>query len=200
MQYNATANQVRIEARVKNNVLWHAIYGRYASVNKFCRQNGFVPTRISELLNLRVSPFLRREPGSFRPTCVRLAKVLGLAPEILFPEELYGLPRTQATFEIPISALPAPAKLLQLPAATTPFEEMVSDELRRTLAEAVGTLAPREAEVIRRRFVDGETLDAIGADLGVTRERIRAIEARALKRLRHPSRAKTIKDFVEPDR
>ncbi len=63
------------------------------------------------------------------------------------------------------------------------------------------TMTPREEKVLRMRFGIGEkqdyTLEEVGKVLGVTRERIRQIEAKALKRLRHPTRAKLLKGFCE---
>ena len=67
--------------------------------------------------------------------------------------------------------------------------------------EALHTLTAREEEIISRRFgLDGmgtETLEEIAKDYGVTRERIRQIEQKALRKLRHPSRSKKLKDWLE---
>ena len=73
--------------------------------------------------------------------------------------------------------------------------------LREQLQEGLYTLAPREEKVLRLRFGidDGRarTLEEVGQQFGVTRERIRQIEAKALRKLRHPSRSKKLKDFLE---
>ncbi|MAE94342.1 MAG: RNA polymerase sigma factor RpoD [Deltaproteobacteria bacterium] len=87
------------------------------------------------------------------------------------------------------------------PNAVNPAEAVVeanlSDQTRRVLA----TLAPREERVLKMRFGIGEranhTLEEVGQDFDVTRERIRQIEAKALRKLRHPSRSKMLKGFVE---
>ncbi|WP_275507596.1 sigma factor-like helix-turn-helix DNA-binding protein, partial [Oenococcus oeni] len=69
------------------------------------------------------------------------------------------------------------------------------------LEEVLGTLTEREENVLRLRFglEDGKTrtLEEVGRVFGVTRERIRQIEAKALRKLRHPSRSKQLKDFME---
>ena len=72
--------------------------------------------------------------------------------------------------------------------------------LREQLSEVLGTLTPREEKVLRLRFgiEDGRTrtLEEVGREFNVTRERIRQIEAKALRKLRHPSRSKKLKDFL----
>ena len=72
--------------------------------------------------------------------------------------------------------------------------------LREQLQEVLGTLNPREQKVLEMRFglKDGRnrTLEEVGKQFGVTRERIRQIEAKALRKLRHPSRAKKLRDYL----
>lgn len=71
--------------------------------------------------------------------------------------------------------------------------------LRDVLEDILSTLTPREERVIRLRYgFDGHerTLEEVGAKLNVTRERIRQIAAKALRKLRHPSRSKRIKDYL----
>ena len=73
--------------------------------------------------------------------------------------------------------------------------------LKEQLMDVLNTLTPREEKVLRLRFglEDGRarTLEEVGGVFDVTRERIRQIEAKALRKLRHPSRSKKLKDFLE---
>ena len=73
--------------------------------------------------------------------------------------------------------------------------------LKEQLTEVLSTLHEREAKVLELRFglVDGRqrTLEEVGKEFNVTRERIRQIESKALRKLRHPSRSKKLKDFIE---
>ena len=73
--------------------------------------------------------------------------------------------------------------------------------LREQLSEVLHTLTPREEKVLRLRFgmEDGRsrTLEEVGKEFNVTRERIRQIEAKALRKLRHPSRSKKLRDFLD---
>ena len=72
--------------------------------------------------------------------------------------------------------------------------------LREQLEEVLDTLTPREKKVLELRFgmADGHsrTLEEVGKEFNVTRERIRQIEAKALRKLRHPSRSKKLRDFL----
>ncbi|MBW6511367.1 MAG: RNA polymerase sigma factor RpoD [Desulfuromonadaceae bacterium] len=83
----------------------------------------------------------------------------------------------------------------------SPVEAVIKGNLSEQTASVLSTLTPREEKVLRMRFGIGEksdhTLEEVGQDFAVTRERIRQIEAKALRKLRHPSRAKRLKSFVE---
>ena len=82
-----------------------------------------------------------------------------------------------------------------------PVEAATYTLLKEQLLEVIGTLTEREQKVLKLRFglVDGRgrTLEEVGKEFNVTRERIRQIEAKALRKLRHPSRSKKLKDFLE---
>jgi RNA polymerase primary sigma factor len=85
--------------------------------------------------------------------------------------------------------------------AVSPLEAAIRYDLQRQINSALETLTPREEKVLRKRFGIGEatdhTLEEVGQDFEVTRERIRQIEAKALRKLRHPSRSKKLRSFVE---
>jgi RNA polymerase primary sigma factor len=83
-----------------------------------------------------------------------------------------------------------------------PADAVVESNLRQVTEDVLATLSPREEKVIKMRFGLGKhseehTLEEVGQDFTVTRERIRQIEAKALRKLRHPSRARLLKAFIE---
>jgi RNA polymerase primary sigma factor len=84
---------------------------------------------------------------------------------------------------------------------SSPSESVIAGSLEEQTLKALATLTPREEKVLRMRFGIGEksdhTLEEVGQNFDVTRERIRQIEAKALRKLRHPSRSKKLRAFIE---
>ena len=85
--------------------------------------------------------------------------------------------------------------------APTPYDAASRELLKEHMVEVLGSLSDREQRVLRMRFGldDGRprTLEEVGREFAVTRERIRQIEAKALRKLRHPSRSKKLRDYLE---
>lgn len=93
------------------------------------------------------------------------------------------------------------ADFIEDESAKSPMEVASQNLLREQLLAVIDTLTPREQQVIRERYglMDGraKTLEEVGKEFSVTRERIRQIEAKALRKLKHPNRSKRLKDFVD---
>jgi RNA polymerase primary sigma factor len=91
--------------------------------------------------------------------------------------------------------------LLESPDAVNPLAVAEASALGECVAEALSGLTPREERILRMRFGLGgmgeHTLEEVGQTFGVTRERIRQIEAKALQKLRHPTRARKLQTFAE---
>ncbi|MHB8883407.1 MAG: RNA polymerase sigma factor RpoD [Thermodesulfovibrionales bacterium] len=83
----------------------------------------------------------------------------------------------------------------------SPLDMVMNDDLRRNIEQVLSSLSEREQNIIRKRFGLGEdrpsTLEEVGLEFDVTRERIRQIEVKAIRKLRHPSRSRLLKTFVE---
>ena len=82
-----------------------------------------------------------------------------------------------------------------------PIDTAIQSSLRETIAEVLESLTPREERIIRMRFGLGmtsdHTLEEVGNTFSVTRERIRQIEAKALRKLKHPSRSRVLRSFLD---
>jgi RNA polymerase primary sigma factor len=91
--------------------------------------------------------------------------------------------------------------LIEAPDAANQHTAVEASALAESLAEALADLTPREQQILRMRFGIGgatdHTLEEVGKVFGVTRERIRQIEAKALEKLRHPTRARKLQTFIE---
>ena len=85
--------------------------------------------------------------------------------------------------------------------AILPIDAVIQSSLRETTTRTLASLTPREERIIRMRFGIGmnkdHTLEEVGRQFSVTRERIRQIEAKALRKLKHPSRSRTLRSFLD---
>jgi len=160
-----------------------------------------VPVHMVETINktLRMSRQLLQELGR-EPTPGEVAEKLGV-PESRVREVL-KISRDPVSLDTPIGEEDDShlGDFIEDDTALSPADSATFSMLREELNNALGSLTPREREVVTLRFglEDGRarTLEEVGREFNVTRERIRQIEAKALRKLRHPSRSKRLKDFL----
>lgn len=161
-----------------------------------------VPVHMVETINklIRVSRQLLQELGR-EPTTEEIAKEMDLTTEKV--REIIKIAQEPVSLETPIgeendSHL---GDFIEDQDALAPADSAAYELLKEQLEDVLDTLTEREENVLRLRFGldDGRTrtLEEVGKVFGVTRERIRQIEAKALRKLRHPSRSKRLKDFLE---
>jgi RNA polymerase primary sigma factor len=161
-----------------------------------------VPVHMGDQINklLRTSHRLTQELGR-EPTSEELANAMDIPTRKA--EEMLRVARRPLSLEMPTdddgeSEL---GDFIEDEDSTAPDEEVTSAMLRELLQDILQDLPPREVRILQLRYglVDGETytLEEVGKKLGVTRERVRQIEAQALSRLRHPTHSRKLKDFLK---
>lgn len=161
-----------------------------------------IPVHMVETINklIRVSRQLLQELGR-EPVPEEIAKVMDIPVERV--REIMKIAQEPVSLETPIGEEEDShlGDFIPDEDAPAPSEAASFILLKEQLEEVLETLTPREEKVLRLRFGldDGRTrtLEEVGQEFGVTRERIRQIEAKALRKLRHPSRSKKLKDYLE---
>ncbi|WP_258360236.1 RNA polymerase sigma factor RpoD [Moorella sulfitireducens (nom. illeg.)] len=161
-----------------------------------------IPVHMVETINklIRVQRQLLQELGR-DPTPEEIAKEMDVSVERV--REIMKIAQEPVSLETPIGEEEDShlGDFIEDEDAQAPAEAASFMLLREQLEEVLDSLTPREKRVLRLRFGldDGRarTLEEVGQEFGVTRERIRQIEAKALRKLRHPSRSKKLKDYLE---
>ncbi len=160
-----------------------------------------IPVHMVETINktIRVSRQLLQELGH-DPSAEEIAEEMGMPVEKV--RDILKIAQEPVSLETPIGEEEDShlGDFIPDEDASEPSEAASFSLLREQLEEVLDTLAPREKKVLELRFgiVDGRTrtLEEVGKEFNVTRERIRQIEAKALRKLRHPSRSKKLRDFL----
>ena len=160
-----------------------------------------IPVHMVETINktIRVSRQLLQELGH-DPTAEEIAAEMGMPVDKV--RDILKIAQEPVSLETPIGEEEDShlGDFIPDEDASEPSEAASFSLLREQLEEVLETLAPREKKVLELRFgiVDGRTrtLEEVGKEFNVTRERIRQIEAKALRKLRHPSRSKKLRDFL----
>jgi RNA polymerase primary sigma factor len=161
-----------------------------------------IPVHMVETINklLRVSRRLAQEQGK-QPSSKEIGAEMEMAPEKV--EEIIKVSQLPISLESPIgdeedSHL---GDFIEDRNTLPPADVASRQLLKEQIEEVLNTLTPREQRVLQLRFglEDGRsrTLEEVGKEFNVTRERIRQIEAKALRKLRHPSRSRKLKDYLE---
>jgi RNA polymerase primary sigma factor len=161
-----------------------------------------IPVHMIETINklIRTSRYLVQEMGR-EPSPEEIAEKMDMASDKV--RKVLKIAKEPISLETPIGEEEDShlGDFIEDKGVISPQEAVISANLSEQTRKILASLTPREEKVLRMRFGIGEkydhTLEEVGQDFDVTRERIRQIEAKALRKLRHPSRAKKLKSFLE---
>ena len=161
-----------------------------------------IPVHMVETINklTRVSRILLQKYGR-EPTPAEIAAEMNISEERV--HEIQRIAQDPVSLETPIGEEEDShlGDFIEDDKTVTPSDSVSTTMLKETLLSVLNSLTPREEKVLRLRYGvdDGRprTLEEVGREFNVTRERIRQIEAKALRKLRHPSRSKHLKDFLD---
>jgi RNA polymerase sigma factor (sigma-70 family) len=197
--------EYRVKVTVRNNLLLSAIEeAGYKTQAEFARSADIKESQVTALVGLRTCPIT--DDGSFTQLAKTIMEVLGACPTDLWTNEQLSMRLKHNTAQGAISKtelLPAlgmnPIDLLEF---AFPDDLVEKQQNKQVIESVLDTLTPRESKIIKLRFGignvenEGETLETIGKMFDLTREGIRAIEAKALKKLRHSSRSYTLRKLT----
>ncbi len=161
-----------------------------------------IPVHMIETINklIRTSRYLVQELGR-EPTPEEIAEKMEMPLDKV--RKVLKIAKEPISLETPIGEEEDShlGDFIEDKSVVSPIEAVINTDLEERTRGVLKTLTPREEKVLRMRFGIGEksdhTLEEVGQDFEVTRERIRQIEAKALRKLRHPSRSKQLRSFIE---
>lgn len=178
----------RIKVSIRNNLLLNAIEEQgYPTVAAFERAMGVSSGRMNALVSMRVAPLL--DSGEFSKEAKMAMEVLGAAPTDLWTEQQLTIKLNRNSGEREIDAdlvhhlLEQRSQMEYLP---SPEDHLLERETNQLVDDLLNTIRPREKDVLISRFQNDETYEEVGKKMNVSRERAREIEAKALRKLRHP--------------
>ena len=184
----------RIKVSIRNNLLLNAIEEQgYPTVAAFERAMGVTSGRMNGLVSMRLAPLL--DSGEFSREAKMAMEVLGAAPTDLWTEQQLTIKLHRNSGEREIDGdlvqhlLEQRRQMDYLP---SPEDHLLERETNQLVDDLLNTIRPREKEVLINRFQNDETLVEVGKKMNVTQERVRQIEAKALRKLRHPDRHKNL--------
>jgi len=190
--------EYRVELRIKNNKLYNLIHTDYNSIQAFAKKFNLCAIAVGNIINMK-SNLVDRKTGVIRDLPQRLCKIFKVTPEQLYPTQhfLTSLETNLKVIEFDEEELVSLDSDGSNPllSYTPTLNELVPSECEKNMSYVLSTLNPREERVIRMRFYDKMTLEKIAVVMGLTRERVRQIELRAMRKMRDPVRSKFIKEY-----
>ena len=193
-------NEYRIDIKVRNNLLLSKIEKiGFKSIPDFCKNHGISYRTVIKLISMKMKATDKN--GNFLDTVYKISDALCCSPEDIFTEKQINAELKTNKKTLLVNEAEIQFCIESLSQNNLLLEDKVNIEQRdKILFEKLDSLYPREREIIMMRFgLGGEeehTLEEIGKKFGVTRSRIREIEAKAIRKLRHPSRSDELEEFI----
>jgi RNA polymerase primary sigma factor len=193
----ANPKDYRIEIKVKNNRLLSQMEkAGYFSVAKFAEAIGMNRSVIDRIVRMRSAAL--DEEGYYRPEALKIAEFLNCTPHDIYPPAQMRQVLTVNTAQVTANANEMDSLTSSLRTlAFSPEQKMILDEAKQALKQLMLTLTPREHRILDLRFglTNGEekTLEDIGSMFGLSRDRIRQIEQKALRKLKHPANSRELR-------
>lgn len=192
-------NEYQIKVTVRNNLILKAIEQAGFKTVADCERAAEVHQgKFNALIAMRERPITT--DGEFSFNAKRLMEILGAAPCELWTDEQLYLKLDRNTSKKEVSRedihhfIEHQTSMFVLP---DPEHQIVQNEIHDLIDRTLKTLTKREEQVLKLRFEDDQTLEQVAQVFGVTRERIRQVEAKALRKMRHPTRAYQLKQCYE---
>ena len=198
-------NDMRVDIKVRNNRLITLIEEQYGNVAQFCKTHKMSPQKVGDYCNFKETP-LRQGKNSggigWKESAEKIADALGVLPDEIWPEHMQELKLKVNTGHTAVSSNMM-STLLGAERKADPVLAYEKEETEGVIAHVLRGLTDREQKVLALRYGlgggDPMTFDETGEAIDLSRERVRQIEAKALRKMRHPSRSDKLKTFLEED-
>ena len=190
------SEEYRVKVSISNNLLIRAIEDAgYKTQSEFARDIGASVSNVNMLCGLRLSPMTQK--GHFTDLANQIMEALGACPTDLWTEEQLTMNLKKSSSW---SAMGKEELHVLMNGEQKSLLDMVAgQELKKTMDEVRKTLTFREQQILSLRFDEDKSLEECGKEMGVSKERIRQMEAKALRKMRYPSRSDQLKSFVEEE-
>jgi len=187
---NDTGNEYLVKVTIRNNLILRQMKRLgIKSQMELARLAGLTPTTVGLLIGMKKRP-LHALTGEWLDSAFALSAALHMEPEELWTEKQRDMALASNSREVSMSE----DAVMQLASGDRLEYNVIASKL---VADALKALSPREQDIIQARFFDGETFEEIGDRQGVGKERIRQLEAKALRKLKHPSRSGPLRQLIQ---
>jgi RNA polymerase sigma factor (sigma-70 family) len=186
------SDEYLIKVTVRNNLILRQMKKLgIKTQTELAKRSGLTPFTVGTLIAMKKRP-VHKINGQWLDAAFALSAALQAEPEELWTETQRGMALDSNTREVSMNE----DAVMQLASGDQLEYNAIASKL---VADALTTLKPREQDIIHRRFFDGETYEEIGNSQGVSRERIRQLELKALRKLKHPSRSTHLRQLIQGD-